>query len=151
MNKKEKARDAVGAAKREKGSAAGNALSPKKNYITDKKENQVFPVANLLKHGAENAIPARRLQALSGIASRRELGREIERERIEGALILSLSSEGGGYFLPSVDDKGVINEKGLLEMRRFYNSNRARAVNTFRSIKAIRKALKGYDSEGRTS
>ena len=140
MSKKKNSRNAAATAKRETGSAACAALSPEENDTTEEKENQVFPIADLLRRGEENAISSRMLLQISGIPSKRELSSEIERERLGGALILSSSKRGCGYFLPSE------GEKGITEMRRFYNSCSARAKSTYCSLRFIRRAIKEYEA-----
>lgn len=98
-------------------------------------------IENMLLHGAEYAIPATQLVALTGLPNHRALQKAIEAERKEGALILSRDGQGGGYFLP---DEG---EKGLAEITEFVQTNRARAIHTLRSLKAANAILRNRDKE----
>lgn len=103
--------------------------------MTDK---QKFPVAALLGKGEENAIPSRRLLAMSGLGNNRSLRIEIEKERAAGALILSTCRGRGGYFLPVND-----GEEGKREIERYVATLTARASSTFRTLKTARAALGG--------
>lgn len=58
-------------------------------------------VVDYLKKGRENAIPSKVLAEACGYSSTRELQAEIARERAAGEVILSTTSNGGGYFLPA--------------------------------------------------
>ena len=60
-----------------------------------------------------------------------------------GALILSKSGSGGGYYLP--DD----GEAGRREIAAFVRTVNARAVNSLRTLKAARRALE--IAEGQTN
>ena len=66
----------------------------------------------------------------------RELQQEIREERAAGALILSKTNDGGGYFLPSE------GEQGKAEIQAFISTLHARAANTFAALKAAKAALK---------
>ena len=68
------------------------------NYITSQDFRQVR-IIDLLQHGAGNAITARDLGNLLGW-KHREITRQIERERRNGAPILAC---GRGYYLPEHD------------------------------------------------
>lgn len=92
-------------------------------------------VSCLLFHGSANAIPTADLVKLGGFRSVREMQKQIERERVHGALILSRGGAGGGYFLPSE------GEQGQREISSFVRTLDSRARNTFRTIKAARAAL----------
>lgn len=100
-------------------------------------------VEALLPQGEAHAVPTSALVALTGYRNARELQKEIERERIAGALILSKSGNGGGYYLP--DD----GEAGRREIAAFVRTVNARAVNSLRTLKAARRALK--IAEGQTN
>ena len=95
-----------------------------------------FFIAELLHHGADNAITTRELLRRSGFATARELQQEIREERAAGALILSKTNDGGGYFLPSE------GEQGKAEIQAFISTLHARATNTFAALKAAKAALK---------
>ena len=98
-------------------------------------------VEAFLPQGEANAVCTAQLVALTGYRSSRELQKEIERERAAGALILSRSGDGGGYFLP---DTG---EAGKREIAAFVRTVNARAVNSLRTLKAARRALAELDGQ----
>ena len=93
-------------------------------------------ISELLWCGRENAICTKDLLTITGLKNARTLQNIIERERAEGALILSTSQHGGGYFLPSE------GETGIREMLEFERTLNARALNTLRTLKTVRAALK---------
>ncbi len=83
--------------------------------------------------GEENAISRRELMRITGLSDR-ELRRQIEMERREGALILSsTASNSGGYFRNTPGD--------AVELRRFINSMSQRGKSTFAVLKEARKVL----------
>ena len=83
-------------------------------------------IADYLLEGQENAIPRRRLMALTGLPDR-AFRREIERERRDGIPILADNLTG--YYLPSCED----------ERRRFVRSMRGRAFEILTTAAAIEK------------
>jgi len=101
-------------------------------------------VKELLWQGKEKAICTQDLLLLTGLKSPRILQNMIERERLQGGLILSTSQRGGGYFLP---DEG---EKGIAEMQEYERTLKARALNTLRTLKAVRIALKEAEHGNQT-
>ena len=98
-------------------------------------------VEGFLLRGEQNAIETERLVALTGFRNARELQREIERERRNGALILSRSDGEGGYFLPS---EGLA---GQHEISRYVRTLRARALNTLRTLRAADAALADFEGQ----
>lgn len=92
-----------------------------------------FVVMDVLQKGKENAISAHNLCTYLGFDSVRCLQKEIERERKEGAVILSTCQDGGGYFLPSCDQ----------EVRQFIRTLENRARNTFAALKSAKRLLSG--------
>ena len=106
-------------------------------------DRQAGFVESLLPHGEAHAVTTAQLVAMCGYHSARELQQQIERERLSGSLILSKAGAGGGYFLPAE------GEAGQLEIAAFVRTVHARAVNSLRTIKAARDALK--NAEGQTS
>ena len=139
MKNNEKNRPAGATAKRTKnGTAVGNLLS-NNNYSTDKGKNQYHFIENLLPHGSENAIKTKDLLRITGFNTVRDLQKEIEAERRAGSLILSKTTDGGGYFLP------VAGEQGAVEVRTFVQTLRARAINTFAALKSANEYLKQQD------
>lgn len=95
----------------------------------------------LLPHGEGNAVPARTLAELTGAGSVRLLQREIEKERAAGALILSTTRGTGGYYLPRE------GPEGRQEINAFIRTLTARASNTFRTLRAAKKALSVLDGQ----
>lgn len=57
-------------------------------------ENKIY---NSLPHGRHNAVSADYLCSLYGFRSKRELRQQVQRERMEGALIASGDT---GYYIP---------------------------------------------------
>lgn len=106
---------------------------------TESTRMQDFLIRDLLPHGEKNAIKSRELLIITGFKTVRELQSEIERERCNGAVILSKAHDGGGYFLPSD------GEAGKEELERFIATVSARARHSFRSLKAARRALNEYE------
>lgn len=94
-------------------------------------------ISNYLLPGEELAIPARELCRLAGFETSRSLRAAIDRERIEGALILASDR---GYYLPAADP--VIARS---ELRAFLRRQDSRLVSNRRSVKAVRRALRELD------
>lgn len=101
-------------------------------------------VSPLLGHGEENAVSTAQLVKRLGLRDSRSLRALIERERAEGALILSTVRGGGGYFLPSSDR---FQARG--EIAGFVSTVRARALNSLKALRAARRALKECDGQSR--
>lgn len=99
-------------------------------------------VAPLLGHGEENAVSTAQLVKRLGLRDSRSLRALVEAERAEGALILSTVRGGGGYFLPSSDPF-----RAREEIAAFIRTVHARAVNSQRSLRAARRALKECDGQ----
>lgn len=94
-------------------------------------------IAEYLGHGAENAISAATLAAVTHTTPR-ELRRLIMDERKRGALILyQPGGRGCGYFLPSLDE-----EQAQREVSEFYHTQAARCRNGFAAIAPARRFLK---------
>ena len=91
---------------------------------------QPFRIADLLRPGAENAVPRRDLMALIGMSDR-ELRRLIEAERRQGIPILSDNQHG--YFLPG----------DSAEKARCVHSLRSRAAEIQRTADAIERGGDG--------
>ena len=81
-------------------------------------------IIDYLPIGKQNAIPNKRLADMLGFGTVRELQHAVERERKEGAVILSTCTEGGGYFLPADET----------EIRAFIRTLSSRARNTQRAL-----------------
>lgn len=63
-------------------------------------------ISDYLPFGKESAIPSKRLAERLGFSTVRTLQSAIERERRAGAVILSTTIDGGGYYL-SNDPKEI--------------------------------------------
>ena len=94
-------------------------------------------VSDFLLPGEELAIPARDLCRLAGLENTRSLRAAIDRERLDGALILASDR---GYFLPAADP--VIARS---ELRAFLRRQDSRLASNRRSVKAVRRALREMD------
>ena len=105
------------------------------NNITSNQKQKQGLIESLLPHGAENAIPAEDLCNIMGYSDTRQLRHEVSRERERGALILSTTGQGGGYFLPAD------GEQGQEEMQRFcaYRLSNIRAA--MKSIQHIQAEI----------
>jgi len=94
-------------------------------------------ISDHLGHGAENAVTAATLAAVTHTTPR-ELRRLIMDERKRGALILyQPGGRGCGYFLPSLDE-----EQARREVSEFYNTQAARCRNGFAAIAPAGQFLK---------
>ena len=85
------------------------------------------PIYRLLRQGADNATPRRRLANLTGLRER-DLRRLIEKERRAGIPILS--NDRDGYYLPA----------NAGEVKRFLESMYRRADSIRQTADAIRNA-----------
>lgn len=94
-------------------------------------------IEDYLLPGEELALPARDLCRLAGFETSRSLRAAIDRERIDGALILASDR---GYYLPSTDPA-----QARSELRAFLRRQDARLVSNRRSVKAVRRALRELD------
>ena len=113
---------------------------PDKEYITTPERKQ-GRIEALLPRGEANAISARQLIPIVGAASARDLRLMVERERRNGALILSSVRGHGGYYLPSE------GEAGRTELRAFDRTTTARIASLARMIRHVRQALKTIDGQ----
>lgn len=92
-------------------------------------------ISTFLQHGAENAIPAPALCALTGL-NPRALRQCIMTERAAGAEILYQPGGKGGYFLPSTDPEQAQRERAA-----FYKVQRARAMRSLGTLRPVARAL----------
>jgi len=99
-------------------------------FTTELPPLQAIHIADFLPRVVENAIPARYLRQLTGLSDR-DLRRQIQRERLAGAPILS--DNISGYFLPAND----------LERQQFVQSMRCRA----KEIQAVAAAVEAGTSD----
>lgn len=121
----------------EKAAAMASATISCINSTTTDTGRQAGFIEGLLQRGERNAIRTNDLVTLAGLRNPRELRAQIERERAQGALILSSVRHGGGYFLPSVNA-----EEARAEISSFIATVHARAVHSQRTLRAARKALR---------
>ena len=75
----------------------------RQNKYNIKAEASPVCIADLLRNGSEQAISVEELLRFTGIKSRRELQEQIAKERRTKVI---LSSNTGGFYLPSVGDRG---------------------------------------------
>ena len=92
-------------------------------------------IANFLCTGAENAVSAQMLCALTGLSAR-ALRRSIAAERAAGTEILYQPGGKGGYFLPSTNP-----EQAHQERLAFYRVQRARALRSLGTLRPVARAL----------
>ena len=137
MIEKEKTRPVAGTTERasETAAMAGASVSVSNSTIAQRKKQG--KIASLLSHGEQNAITSADLMKLAGLHSPRALRAGIEKERAAGALILSTVRGHGGYYLPSTDPT-----QGREEIEAFIRTVHARAVNSQKTLKAARRALR---------
>lgn len=94
-------------------------------------------ISDYLLPGEEMAIPARDLCRLAGLENSRSLRAAIDRERLDGALILASDR---GYYLPSTEPALARNE-----LRAFLRRMDARLASNRRAVKAVRRELRELD------
>lgn len=94
-------------------------------------------VSDFLLPGEEMAIPARDLCRVAGYENSRSLRAEIDRERLDGALILASDR---GYFLPSAEPA-----QARSELRAFLRRQDKRLASNRRAVKGVRRALRDMD------
>ena len=95
-------------------------------------------VQSVLRYGKENAISSNDLVELLGFGEKRNLQKQIERERAAGAVILS-DSQGGGYYLSNDPN----------ELKCFIRTLNARAKNTMKAAQSAEMALDAATGQSR--
>lgn len=96
-------------------------------------------IQDYLLPGKKNAVRSKVLAAACGFKTVRELQAAVERERRAGAVILSTTLDGGGYYLPAnADEVGV-----------FVRTLRNRAKNTLASVRSAEEYLRRMDGQER--
>lgn len=93
-------------------------------------------VYEILDVGEENSLSPEYLKNSLGFSSVRALQKQIEYERRQGKVILSITQPPGGYYLP----------KDALEVRRFVRTLENRGKKTLAALKGARQLLE--DMEG---
>ena len=121
MSAKENARPTVGAAGQAAEKDAASKI-PQDDYTTD-----AGPIARLLSHGQENAVPLRHLVSITKFDGRK-VRALIAAERLNGVPILS--DNQSGYYLPADDT----------EKEQFIRSMKHRAKEIERAAEAIEKS-----------
>ena len=100
--------------------------------------NVKMPVHEMLRFGKENAVPSKLLAQSLGYKSVRDLQKQIERERLAGAVILS-DNHGAGYYLSN----------DPAELREFTKTMEARSRNTNKTAESARRALDALTGQER--
>lgn len=129
-----KARPDSGASGQATGSCERAAQQSRKKYNTGKDEKSIY---DLLPVGAENAVGRRQLSAMTGLPDR-QLRYKISQERKAGALILSTTEGGGGYFRPA----------DTQELRRWVAMMTAHTNATLAVIRAAQEAIATLGDRG---
>lgn len=100
---------------------------------------QSWQIAEILGHGAENAITTAEIKSICSFSSRRAVRNEIARERANGVLICSNSH---GLFLPSLDEK-----QRRQEIAQCLRTGEARAFTFLRTLDCFRQELKQCEGQ----
>lgn len=82
--------------------------------------------------GIENALSPEYLAAVTGLDTVRAVQKQIERERREGAVILSSTVPPGGYYLPA----------NKSEVAKFIRTLENRADKTMEALNSAKKYLR---------
>ena len=93
-------------------------------------------IVEFLKKGKQKAIPSKQLAKMVGCKNVRDLRALVSQERRQGAVILSTSRNGGGYYLPANAE----------EVQEFIRTLDARARHTFLALRSARKYLKEIEN-----
>lgn len=91
-------------------------------------------VKEILKTGKANSLSTEYLASRLGLSSARGLQKQVEKERREGAVILSTSTPPGGYYLPD-------NRREVVE---FIRTLENRADGTLEALNSAKKYLKEF-------
>ena len=129
-----KARPDGGASGRAPGCDTAGQQSHEKYNTRQKQKTSIF---DMLPVGAECAISRRTLVALTGLSDR-QLRYKISQERKAGALILSTTEGGGGYFRAA----------DVQELRRWVAMMTAHTNATLAVIRAAQEALAAKEGVG---
>lgn len=113
------------------------------NFTAEPANRQYGRIAENLGRGERAAMTAAELAPIFNCASRRELRRQIERERRSGALILA---SGRGYFLPSDDP-----EQARDELARFVGTAERKAISLLGTLRTARQALRQCEGQAALS
>ena len=91
-------------------------------------------VKEILKTGKVNALSPEYLASRLGLSSVRGLQKQVEKERREGAVILSSSTPPGGYYLPG----------SRREVMEFIRTLENRADGTLKALNSAKKCLQEF-------
>lgn len=91
-------------------------------------------IEELLHTGVQNALSPEYLAAAAGLDSVRAVQKQIERERREGAVILSSTVPPGGYYLPANRN----------EVMQFIRTLENRSLGTMEALQSARKYLQQF-------
>ena len=91
-------------------------------------------IEELLHTGIQNALSPEYLTAAAGLDSVRAVQKQIERERREGAVILSSTVPPGGYYLPANRN----------EVMQFIRTLENRSLGTMEALQSARKYLQQF-------
>lgn len=92
-------------------------------------------VKEILKTGKANALSPEYLAARLNLGTVRALQKQVEKERREGAVILSSSVPPGGYYLPG----------GRREVTEFIRTLEKRAGGTLEALNSARRYLQEFE------
>ena len=95
----------------------------------------------ILPCGAAHAVPAKMLAAQLGFRSVRQLQTAVHAERNAGAVILTKTDGGGGFYRPAA------NEEGRAEIVRFIRTLDSRARHTKVALRSARAALRECENQ----
>lgn len=91
-------------------------------------------IEELLHTGVQNALSPEYLAAAAGLDSVRAVQKQIERERREGAVILSSTVPPGGYYLPANRN----------EVMQFIRTLENRSLGAMEALQSARKYLQQF-------
>lgn len=94
-------------------------------------------VYELLNVGKENAIRTEDLVKACNLGTKQKLKERVRMERIDGKLICSTTTCGGGYYIPK-------NREEIID---FIDSMTKRANNIYKTIKSAREYLKQCEGQ----
>ena len=137
MSKKENARTDAAAPTRANEQAAEHCADYSSTVFSTSTHDLQHSIYNYLKCGKENAVSTKDLVALLNLENSRVLRQIVERERLNGSLILSTCHGHGGYFLPSNDPETARQE--ILEFTHTVNN---RAISSLRMLQTAHRALR---------
>ena len=92
-------------------------------------------VEEILKTGRKNSLSPEYLAARLNLGTVRALQKQVEKERREGAVILSSSAPLGGYYLPG----------NRYEVEKFIRTLENRADGTLEALNSARRYLQEFD------